>query len=131
MRIPLTWLREYAPTDMEVDELAELMTHRGVKVEAVLHPWEGLEGVVVARVLEVRDHPNSDHQLDLAGRVLQPGEAQLVGVRMVAHLEHARSDDPRQPLPRPKDVLDLGAARRQQLGELLRGQVGGTQLAKP
>ena len=50
---------------------------------------------------------------------------------MVAHLEHARGDDPRQPLPRPEDVIDLGAARREYLGELLRGQIGGTQLAKP
>ncbi|MFI5055183.1 MAG: phenylalanine--tRNA ligase subunit beta [Actinomycetota bacterium] len=81
MRIPLTWLREYAPTDMAVDELAELMTHRGVKVEAVLRPWEGLEGVVVARVLEVRDHPSSD-KLCLARLQHAAGEIELVvGVR--------------------------------------------------
>ncbi len=84
MRIPLAWLREYAPTDMAVDELAELMTHRGVKVEAVLHPWEGLEGVVVARVLEVRDHPNSD-KLCLARLQHAAGEIELVvGVRNMA-----------------------------------------------
>ena len=69
---------------MAVDELAELMTHRGVKVEAVLRPWEGLEGVVVARVLEVRDHPNSD-KLCLARLQHAAGEIELVvGVRNMA-----------------------------------------------
>lgn len=60
MKVVLSWLREFAPTDMDPDELAELITHRGVKVEEVLRPWAGLEGVVVARVLDVNDHPDSD-----------------------------------------------------------------------
>ena len=81
MRIPLAWLREYAPTDMPAEDLADLITHRGVKVEGVLYPWEGLEGVVVARVLEVRDHPNSE-KLCLARLQHAAGEIELVvGVR--------------------------------------------------
>jgi phenylalanyl-tRNA synthetase beta chain len=60
MRIVLSWLREFAPTDLDADELAELITHRGVKVEEVVRPWEGLAGVVVARVLDVSEHPDSD-----------------------------------------------------------------------
>ncbi len=85
MRVPLGWLREFAPTDIAVDELADLMTDRGVKVEAVLRPWAGLEGVVVVRVLEVRDHPRSD-KLCLARIQHGSGEVELVvGVRnMVA-----------------------------------------------
>ncbi len=85
MRIPLQWLREYAPTDLPADELAALITHRGVKVENVLYPWSGLDGVVVARVLEVRDHPNSD-KLCVARIQHGAGEIELVvGVRnMVA-----------------------------------------------
>jgi phenylalanyl-tRNA synthetase beta chain len=79
--VPLHWLREYAPTDLGADELAELITKRGVKVEGVLRPWEGLEGVVVARVVEVRDHPNSD-TLCLARIQHGSGEIELVvGVR--------------------------------------------------
>ena len=81
MRIPLAWLREYAPTDMPVDDLAETMTRRGVKVEGVLRPWDGLERVVAARVLEVRDHPNSD-TLCVARLQHAAGEVELVvGVR--------------------------------------------------
>ena len=84
MKIPMAWLREYAPTDMDVDELAELITRRGVKVEGVLYPWSGLEGVVVARVLEVRDHPNAD-ALCLARIQHGSGETEVVvGVRNMA-----------------------------------------------
>jgi phenylalanyl-tRNA synthetase beta chain len=80
----MTWLREHAPTDIDVDELAELITMRGINVERVLHPWAGLDGVVVARVLEVRDHPNSD-KLCLARIQHGSGETELVvGVRNMA-----------------------------------------------
>jgi len=60
VRIVLSWLREFCPTDLEADELAELITRQGVKVEEVLRPWGGVRGVVVARVLSVEDHPDSD-----------------------------------------------------------------------
>lgn len=108
------------------DDAADLARRDRLVERRHARPRPG-EGNQVARAHV--PHPHDDLPFARAGR--HPGEAQLVGVGMVAHLEHARSDDPRQPLPRPKDVLDLGAARRQQLGELLRGQVGGTQLAKP
>ncbi|HEX6130534.1 MAG TPA: phenylalanine--tRNA ligase subunit beta, partial [Actinomycetota bacterium] len=81
MKILLSWLRELAPTDLAAEDLAELITPWGVKVEQVLSPWEGLEGVVVARVLEVRDHPRSD-TLCLARIAHGTGEIELVvGVR--------------------------------------------------
>ncbi|HYU58590.1 MAG TPA: phenylalanine--tRNA ligase subunit beta, partial [Actinomycetota bacterium] len=60
MRIVLSWLRELCPTDLSAGELAELLTARGAEVESVERPWAGLAGVVVARVLEVADHPGSD-----------------------------------------------------------------------
>jgi phenylalanyl-tRNA synthetase beta chain len=60
MKVVLSWLREFCPTDLGADELAERLTAQGVKVESIGRPWERLTGVVVARVLDVRDHPNSD-----------------------------------------------------------------------
>jgi phenylalanyl-tRNA synthetase beta chain len=85
MRVPLGWLREYAPTDLGAERLAEILIPRGVLIEAIERPWEGLDGVVVARVVEVRDHPNSD-KLCVARIRHGSGEAELVvGVRnMVA-----------------------------------------------
>ena len=60
MKVVWSWLREMCPTDLSAEELAERLTAQGVKVEAIDRPWQGLAGVVVARVLEVRDHPNSE-----------------------------------------------------------------------
>ena len=47
MNIVLSWLREFCPVEIDADDLAERITRQGVKVERVLRPWEGLEGVVV------------------------------------------------------------------------------------
>jgi phenylalanyl-tRNA synthetase beta chain len=81
VKVVLSWLREFCATDLGDEELAELLTAQGVKVEAVLRPWEGLAGVVVARVVEVRDHPNSD-TLCLARVNMGAGEREVVvGVR--------------------------------------------------
>lgn len=60
MKVVLSWLREFCPTDMPVGELADRLTMAGVKVEEIQRPWDGLEGVIVARVVDVSDHPDSD-----------------------------------------------------------------------
>jgi phenylalanyl-tRNA synthetase beta chain len=60
MKVVVSWLREFAPTDLDADDLAERIDARGVKIEGVLRPWAGLDGVVVARVVDVADHPDSD-----------------------------------------------------------------------
>ncbi|MEX2275605.1 MAG: phenylalanine--tRNA ligase subunit beta [Actinomycetota bacterium] len=84
MKIPVGWLREFCPTDMAAQDLGDLLTSKGVKVEDVLWPWVGLEGVVVARVLEVKDHPNSD-KLCLARISTGAAERDVVaGVRNMA-----------------------------------------------
>ena len=81
MRVLLSWIREMCPTDLSAEELAARLTPQGAKVEEILRPWDRLQGVVVARVLEVRDHPNSD-KLCLAR--VEDGSVQrelVVGVR--------------------------------------------------
>ncbi len=60
MRVPLSWLREFAPVELEPEQLADVLTSRGAKVEGMDRPWAGLSGVVVARVTDKRPHPNSD-----------------------------------------------------------------------
>ena len=62
MRVPLHWLREHCPTDMEVGELADRLSQQGVHVEGVIRPWEGLSGVIVAEVLEKRPHPRQTEE---------------------------------------------------------------------
>lgn len=81
MRVVLSWLRELCPTELGAEELAELLTSKGAEVESVERPWERLSGVIVARVLEVRDHPGSD-TLCIARVQTGSGEQEVVvGVR--------------------------------------------------
>jgi phenylalanyl-tRNA synthetase beta chain len=81
VRVVVSWLRELCPTDLSAEELAELLTRKGAEVESVDHPWAGLSGVIVARVIEVRDHPNSD-RLCIARVQTGSGEQEVVvGVR--------------------------------------------------
>jgi|1186.fasta_scaffold00061_5 phenylalanyl-tRNA synthetase beta chain len=122
MRVPIGWLREFAPTDMAVDELADVMTHRGVKVEGVLRPWAGLEGVVVVRVLEVRDHPRSD-KLCIARIQHGAGEVELVvGVRNMVEGDLVPWARPGARVP----VLDEPLGRRE-----IRGVVSEGMLCSP
>ncbi|MEX0743896.1 MAG: phenylalanine--tRNA ligase subunit beta [Actinomycetota bacterium] len=81
MKVVHSWLRELAPTELSAEELAELLTDRGAEVGSVERPWERLSGVVVARVVEVRDHPDADH-LCIARVQTGSGEQEVVvGVR--------------------------------------------------
>jgi phenylalanyl-tRNA synthetase beta chain len=81
MKIVLSWLREFCQVDLSAEEMAELLTTKGAEIERIERPWEGLEGVVVAKVLEVRDHPGSD-KLCLARVSAGSSEREVVvGVR--------------------------------------------------
>ena len=81
MRIVRSWLLEFCPADMSAEDLGELLTSKGAEVERIERPWQGLDGVVVAKVLEVRDHPNSD-KLCLARVSTGTAEREVVvGVR--------------------------------------------------
>jgi len=84
VRVVLSWLREFCPTEVPAEELADLLTSRGAEVERVERPWAGLSGVIVARVVEVRDHPNSE-KLCVARVQTGSGEQEVVvGVRNMA-----------------------------------------------
>lgn len=60
MKVLLSWLREFAPIEGDPAWLAEQLTDLGMAVEGLDHIGENLDGVVVARVLETRRHPNAD-----------------------------------------------------------------------
>jgi phenylalanyl-tRNA synthetase beta chain len=81
MRVPVGWLREYCPVDLTAEELGDVLALKGAHLEALERPWDGLAGVVVGRVLEVRDHPNSQ-KLCIARLETGAGEQEVVvGVR--------------------------------------------------
>ncbi len=60
MRAPLSWLRDYAPLDAGVAELADALSSLGLVVEGIEHVGAGLGDVVVARVAAIRPHPDAD-----------------------------------------------------------------------
>jgi phenylalanyl-tRNA synthetase beta chain len=60
MKVLLSWLREFAPIEGDPVALGEVMSDLGMAVESIEHLGEGLDGIVVARVLELRKHPDAD-----------------------------------------------------------------------
>ena len=84
MRVPLSWLKEFCPTELSAEEVADVLTAHGVEVDRVIRPWEDLSGVVVAKLLDVRDHPKAD-RLCVAAIDSGGGEREVVvGVRNFA-----------------------------------------------
>jgi phenylalanyl-tRNA synthetase beta chain len=121
VKVLLSWLREFCPTDAEAAELADRLTRQGVKVESTSSPWEGLQGVVVARVLEVRDHPGSDKlclaRIDAGAEV---GErAVVVGVRNMGPGDLVPYAGPGARVP----VLSDPLGERRLRGELSQGMI--------
>ncbi len=60
MRIPLSWLRDFAPFDADPADLAETLSDLGLVVEEIERVGEGIDGVVVARVDQVAAIPGAD-----------------------------------------------------------------------
>ena len=65
MRVPLSWLREYVPIEVPLDELAEKVSVASAEVEGIerigVPDADGnLERFRVGRVLEAEKHPNAD-----------------------------------------------------------------------
>lgn len=60
MRAPLSWLRDFAPFPDDVGVVRDALDDLGLVVEAIEHVGEGLEAVVVGRVLEIRAIKGAD-----------------------------------------------------------------------
>jgi len=60
MKIAESWLREWVNPDLDTESLAERLTMAGHEVDGIVYEGAGLEGVVVAEVLEVAGHPDAD-----------------------------------------------------------------------
>ncbi|MGH1490640.1 MAG: phenylalanine--tRNA ligase subunit beta [Acidimicrobiales bacterium] len=74
MKVLLSWMREFAPIDGEPAFLAEQMTDLGMVVEEVSSTGPDWDGIVVAKVLGLRQHPEAD-RIQLVDVDLGDGEA--------------------------------------------------------
>lgn len=59
MRAPLSWLRDFAPFDLDPVELGKVFDDLGMVVEGIDRVGEGLDGIVLGRVLEVAPIPKA------------------------------------------------------------------------
>jgi phenylalanyl-tRNA synthetase beta chain len=60
MKVSYNWLKEFVDFSHTPGELSHLLTMLGLEVEGVECIGEGMDEVVVARVLEKAQHPNAD-----------------------------------------------------------------------
>lgn len=63
MQISYNWLKQYVPFNMEVNDVAEVLTNTGLEVEDI-QPWEsikgGLKNVVIGEIVSCEKHPDAD-----------------------------------------------------------------------
>lgn len=76
MKVPMSWFNDYTNVDgIAPREYAEALTLTGSKVETVENMGKDIQNVVTGRILEINDHPDSDHmvicKVDVGDEVLQ------------------------------------------------------------
>ena len=60
MKVSLNWLKDYVDIEMPPDELGELLTMSGLEVEGIEAVGQGLDDILVAKILSVGPHPEAD-----------------------------------------------------------------------
>ena len=60
MRVSLNWLKDYVKVDMPPADLAHLLTMSGLEVEALDPLGQALDGIVVAKIVSISNHPKAD-----------------------------------------------------------------------
>lgn len=75
MIVTYSWLKEFVDCDLAPEDLAHRLTMAGLEVDAMEKLGEGLDSVVVARLISVEPHPDADRltvcQVDAGGEPVQ------------------------------------------------------------
>ena len=76
MKVPMSWFNDYTNVDgIGPREYAEALTLTGSKVETVENMGKDIQNVVCGKILEIEEHPDSDHmvicKVDVGDEVLQ------------------------------------------------------------
>ena len=71
MKILYSWLKDFIELDLTPEDLVKKLTDLGIEVASVETTGADFEGVYVAQIIKIEDHPDSDHlhlvTLDLGG----------------------------------------------------------------
>ncbi len=60
MKIPFSWLKEYVDVNISAEELQQKLFSCGFEVEELIYVGEGVEKVVVGKILSCEKHPDAD-----------------------------------------------------------------------
>ncbi len=60
MKITYRWLKEYVDFDLSAEQLADKLVSLGINVESMKSIGEGIDGVIVGKILSVEAHPHAD-----------------------------------------------------------------------
>ena len=60
MNISYNWLKQYLNFDHSPDEISEILTYLGMEIKGVTKFGEELEQIVVAQIIEKKQHPRAD-----------------------------------------------------------------------
>lgn len=75
MKAPIKWLKDFVNIDISPEALAEKLLSAGFEVEEIYRKGDGIEKVVVGKILEIYKHPNADKlqicSIDAGGQPLQ------------------------------------------------------------
>lgn len=76
MKVPMSWFNDYTDiSGVTPKEYNDALTMTGSKVETIENMGESIKNVVTGKILEITDHPDSDHmvicKVDVGGEVLQ------------------------------------------------------------
>ena len=124
----MSWLREFAPFDGDPVALGHTMCDLGMAVEVSTTSVEGLDGIVVARVLDLRPHPYAD-KIQLVDVDPGDGEAAADLLRRVQHgrrrpgaAGHVGHDHARRPEDRASQAAGRVVQRHAVLGPRARAR---------
>lgn len=75
MKASIEWLREYSDIDIDAQELGDILTMTGSKVETIDQKGNNIKNVVVGKILEIEKHPNADKlvvtKVNVGDKILQ------------------------------------------------------------
>jgi len=61
MKVPILWLNDYVQVDdVPVKELSDKLVGVGFEVEEIIYTGEGIENVVVGKILDIKKHPDAN-----------------------------------------------------------------------
>ncbi|MBS5793516.1 MAG: phenylalanine--tRNA ligase subunit beta [Clostridiales bacterium] len=78
MNLPMSWIKDYADIDCDVNTFCDEMTLSGSKVESIENKGKDITKVVVAKVLEIEKHPDADKLVVVKADIGQNEPIQIV-----------------------------------------------------